>query len=138
MQVAFAVTTMGMPMRNQRLLVVFLSAVALSRAAQAAPIPGDSLQGQLAARSAQIPAQVNSDPTRNSAAPTPNLFSQSDVYLKPMTGSHRAAEYLPDGARTFNILASTSAPLPEPPSLLLLGTGILGLAAVWRLRRSKT
>jgi len=44
-------------------------------------------------------------------------------------------EYLIVGSGTHEILPSTAASLPEPPSVLLLGTGILGLAIVWRQRR---
>ena len=111
------------------LLISFLTAIALSGSANAAPIASSDLQPQstgFTADSTQHPGQINSDPI---------LLSHEDSNTKPLTGSNAMPEYLIVGSGTHEILPSTAASLPEPPSVLLLGTGILGLAIVWRQRR---
>jgi len=124
-------------MRTLRLLIVFLTVLDLCRAAHAAPIPGDYLQGQIAADAAQDPFQINFKPNQNTSVEVPDLFSGTETQWQATFSGNRTPVYLPDGSSTFNILTNTSAPLPEPPSLLLLGTGILVLAVVQRLRRAK-
>lgn len=124
-------------MRSLRLFVVFLTALALCGAAHAAPIPGDYLQGKIAADPAPDPFQINYKSNQNTSVEVTSLFSGEEAESQPTFSVNRTPVYLPEGSGTFNILTNTSAPLPEPPSLLLLGTGILALAVVWRLRRSK-
>jgi len=124
-------------MRNLLLLIAFLTNLVLCQAAHAAPIPGDSPQVQLALNSAPHPFQINYATNRNTAPEVPNLFSGTQTFATTASGMDRTAEYLPSGSGTFRILANSAAPLPEPPTLLLLGTGILALAVIWRLRRSK-
>ena len=124
-------------MRILRLFVLFLTALVLCGPAHAAPIPGDYLQGQFAANPATHRFQITYELNRNASVETPSLFSTTEGDPQPIFGVNRTSVYLPEGSGTFNILTNTSAPLPEPPSLLLLGTGILALAVVWRLRRSK-
>lgn len=124
-------------MRSPLLFVLLVTAFACCGAAHAAPIPGDYLQGQFAAKAAQDLFPVDHDPTLNTSFEASNLFSRAEADTKPMFGINQAPQYLTGSSGPFNILANTSAPLPEPPSLLLLGSGILGLAVVWRYRRSK-
>ena len=120
-----------MPMRSPTLLVVFLTAIALSGSANAAPITNVDLQRQSPAFTvvtAGDPGQVNTEPI---------LLSREDIGTKPLTGPNELPGYLPGGPSANDMLPSTAASLPEPPSLLLLGSGILGLAAIWRHRRLK-
>lgn len=124
-------------MRNLHLLIAFLTFVLLCQAAHAVPIPGDLAQLQVAANTSPNSFQISYAANRNSAIEASDLFGGAEPDPKPMFSVNRPQIYLAEDSGTFNILTNTAAPLPEPPSLLLLGTGILVLAVVWRLRRSK-
>ena len=76
------------------LLISFLTAIALSGSANAAPIASSDLQPQstgFTADSTQHPGQINSDPI---------LLSHEDSNTKPLTGSNAMPEYLIVGSGT--------------------------------------
>jgi len=118
-------------MRSSIRLFVLFAATTLGGYANAAPITGVDLPAQsreFTSNSAQYPGQINDDPI---------LVGRQQFDPKSLPSPNHLPEYLTGGSGSPNILANTSAPLPEPPSLILLGSGILALAVVWRHRRSK-
>jgi hypothetical protein len=84
-----------------------------------------------------VPLQYRGDVTNllNAAAavahnnPNSSLYSNLEVFI-PVAGSQ------PQGDCTPQIMIGDTAPTPEPGSLLMLGTGMLGLATFLYRRKS--
>ncbi len=129
-------------MRSSIQLVVLLSAITVGHSATAAPITGGDLQAQSKGYnldSNQYPGHISDDPilvSRQDFDPKPIASSMASSMTRSGATSNHG--YFPVGSAAVNILANDIAPLPEPPTLLLLGSGILAMAIVWRHRRIKT
>ena len=84
-------------------------------------------------------AQPGSSPRMDSLLPMPPFFSgsvMSPTFKTPaLTSNGPLVNYWGDGTYNFSVTAASSSPTPEPSSLVLLGTGTLGLVSAWRRRR---
>ena len=118
-------------MRILALLVLFLTAIVLCGPANAAPLPNVDMQQPSAGINVdfgQYPDQINNGPI---------LVTREDPSTKFVTSRNLSKLYLAGGSSGREILPTTAATLPEPPSLLLLGSGILALAIIGRHRLFK-
>jgi hypothetical protein len=92
------------------------------------PGASSSLPGSVS--QASVTTMLDTAASYVSANPHSSLYSNLEVFI-PVDGSQPWGDGTPQ-----NLLGDTPSPTPEPGSLFLLGTGMLGLAAfVYRRKR---
>ncbi len=130
----------NLPMRIATLFSVALAAIVIAPAAQAAPIQPQPVRGQ-SGRIDFFNPTPNPDGMflrgsgRTHSVSTLYRSARADAAI--LTGTHTLSPFLRSGAVNLDNVTDTPTPSPEPPSLLLLGTGILGLAILARRRLAR-
>ena len=118
-------------MRTLNLLAIILAALTFCSPVHASPIPNTLPQTHR--DTSVVSATPNPVSDANAIFPiASNRHIGNEVNLSFLTGTDIIPQSLRAGPATLNILNSNSGVSPEPPALLLLGTGILGVAIVGR------